>query len=500
MGRRPNLSQVNRARLIAASGIASTCLIAFLILGSAGAIASVIFLPTILALLINLTHGNVATPAQHMLDSRGAITAQLSRNLGQIGYPTVSLLVELDGFRTLEEMHDRADLEDALSFTQSTIETHLTDADVTVNLDGACFAAAIAPHGPFDLEAMLITCTRIQHSLNGAASIGKPSFKLTASIGFATSSQIEHPTGASLLQASMTALAEARRNGPGAVRGYSRTMTKRRDAQLQIGKEAANAFDRGEIFSYFQPQIVLETGELAGFEALTRWHHPERGIIAPADFLPVLKQAGLMETLGDTMVKQALNALDYWDKSGLYVPRVGVNFSTDELNNPFLVDRIAMLLDASDIEPERLVIEVLETVIAKSADDDIICNLAALSDLGCGIDLDDFGTGYASITNIQNFSVGRIKIDRSFVAGLDSDPEQGKMVSAILTMADRLGVRALAEGVETKGERAALNALGCHDAQGFQIARPMPLEETVDWAIMQFGIANQPVRLSKRAG
>jgi EAL domain-containing protein (putative c-di-GMP-specific phosphodiesterase class I) len=243
----------------------------------------------------------------------------------------------------------------------------------------------------------------------------------------------------------------------------------------------------------------MRDGSLSGFEALTRWHHPERGILSPATFLPALEQAGLMPLLGDTMIKQAVQALTFWDKSDLVVPRIGVNFSSNELRNPRLVDRIARHLEISNISPERLVIEVLETVIASESDDDIICNLAALADLGCGIDLDDFGTGYASITNIKRFSVGRIKIDRSFVAGIDSDLEQQNMVSAILNMAERLDVDTLAEGVETHAEYDALRLLGCEAAQGFQIARPMPIQETVDWASAYFGEERQPIRFSKRA-
>jgi EAL domain-containing protein (putative c-di-GMP-specific phosphodiesterase class I) len=234
-------------------------------------------------------------------------------------------------------------------------------------------------------------------------------------------------------------------------------------------------------------------------QSLKRWHHPEQGIISPAEFLLKLEPAGLLQKLGETMIKQALQALTFWDKSGLNVPRIGVNFSTSELRNPRLVDRIAMHLDVSNIARHRLVIEVLETVIADGADNDIIGNLAALADLGCGIDLDDFGTGYASITNIRRFSVGRIKIDHSFVAGVDTDSEQRNMVAAILTMADRLGVQTLAEGVETGGEQDALKALGCHDVQGFQIARPMPIQATIQWASAYFHRYQEPVPLPKRA-
>lgn len=409
------------------------------------------------------------------------------------------MIVEIDDFAKLEEVYGSQALDGALTFTQDSIEAHLTEKDITVHLDGPRFVAALAPQAPFELEAMLNTCTRIQHSLANAPLVTALPVQLTASIGFAASNKMERPTAERLLESAASALAEARRRAPNAVRGYSQKMYEKRMADMKIVKDATLAFERGEIFAYFQPQVRMDDGSLSGFEALTRWHHPERGILAPDEFLPALEQAGLMQQLGDTMIKQAIQALTFWDKSGLEVPCIGVNFSTNELRNPRLVDRIAMHLDVSNIAPKRLIIEVLETVIAREQDDDIIGNLAALADLGCGIDLDDFGTGYASISNIRRFSVGRIKIDRSFVTGIDTDSEQRDMVAAILTMAERLGVKTLAEGIETRGERDTLRMLGCHSAQGFQFARPMPIQETVQWASAYFGQAQEPIHLSKRA-
>jgi EAL domain-containing protein (putative c-di-GMP-specific phosphodiesterase class I) len=178
---------------------------------------------------------------------------------------------------------------------------------------------------------------------------------------------------------------------------------------------------------------------------------------------------------------------------------VGVNFSTEELRSPQLVDRLAMTLDTRDIAPHRLVIEVLETVVARCADDQVARNLAGLSRLGCGIDLDDFGTGYASITNIRKLSINRIKIDRSFITRVDEDTEQQDMIAAILTMADRLTLQTLAEGVETPGERDMLTRLGCEYAQGFLFARPMPLAETDDWLATRRTAPAPTVNLRRRS-
>ncbi|AGI69744.1 putative diguanylate phosphodiesterase [Octadecabacter antarcticus 307] len=489
-----------RYKAYSATGIAASCGVAIAILGLPGILASLIFMPLVILLIILPSGQQPDVPAIMTKDKRGLIVGCLSRFIDEIRHPTVAMIVEIDDYQQLEEVYGRESLESALTFTQCVIQEHLTEADVTIHLDGSRFMSALAPQAPHEHEAMLNTCTRIQQALSNVPFMTELPVQLTASIGFAASNMLERPTAEGLMRASFSALSEARRKAPNAVRAFSEAMLSRQASLQKITKDAKRAFEQGEIFAYFQPQLNLDDGTLSGFEALTRWHHPERGIISPADFLPALEQAGLMQKLGDTMIKQALQALTFWDKSGLNVPQIGVNFSTIELRNPHLVDRIAMHLDVSNIAPHRLVIEVLETVIADDAGDDIIGNLAALAELGCGIDLDDFGTGYASITNIRRFSVGRIKIDRSFVAGVDTDSEQRNMVAAILTMADRLGVQTLAEGVETRGEKDALHALGCHDVQGFQIARPMPVQETVEWATAYFQRSHAPAHFPKRAG
>jgi diguanylate cyclase len=177
---------------------------------------------------------------------------------------------------------------------------------------------------------------------------------------------------------------------------------------------------------------------------------------------------------------------------------VSVNFSAAELRNPRLPDRLRWELDRFGLGPDRLTVEVLETVIAATDNDVIVANIAALSAMGCGIDLDDFGIGHASITTIRRFAVRRIKIDRSFVTRVDQDREQQRMVSAILSLADRLGLQTLAEGVETAGEHAMLSQLGCSHVQGFGIARPMPLDEVTDWMTRQAQTAGRVPRIGQR--
>ena len=217
------------------------------------------------------------------------------------------------------------------------------------------------------------------------------------------------------------------------------------------------------------------------FEALARWQHPERGVVPPAQFLDAIETAGLMGKLGEVILFQALAALRAWDRAGVAVDTVGVNFSGTELRDPGLVERVRWELDRFDILPERLCVEVLESVVAEGAGDMICRNVEALTKLGCRIDLDDFGTGHASITNIRRFAISRLKIDRSFVTGIDRDADCRKLTAAILTMADQLGLETLAEGVETAQAQEALVQMGCDYVQGFGIGRPMPFEDTIGW-------------------
>jgi len=206
-----------------------------------------------------------------------------------------------------------------------------------------------------------------------------------------------------------------------------------------------------------------------------------RGVLAPGAFLPYLERSGLTGKLLTVILRDALGALGKWQTQGFDIPAVGVNFSPADLRDPALADTVAWELDRHDLAPGRLCVEILETVVSVSPDDATARNIRRLSEMGCRIDLDDFGTGHASISSLRRFALNRLKIDRSFVRGIDTDPGQQRMVAAILTMAGQLQLETLAEGVETAGEHALLAQLGCGHVQGFGIARPMPFERSLPW-------------------
>ncbi|MDN5568947.1 MAG: EAL domain-containing protein [Paracoccus sp. (in: a-proteobacteria)] len=241
-----------------------------------------------------------------------------------------------------------------------------------------------------------------------------------------------------------------------------------------------DAIEANQIEAWFQPQVCCHSGTITGFEALARWNHPGRGILAPGIFMPQMTD-GDHTSLTQTMLTQSLDALKAWDAAGFDVPTVSVNISNCELSERGFADCLLWELDRHEIRPQRLVIEVLESVGPVTSNADVRVNLRKLSKAGCHIDLDDFGTGYASLDAIRQFGIHRIKLDRSFVTGCDIDQSQQRMILAILALAERLGIAALAEGVETREEHAFLAQMGCDEVQGYVIARPMPLSASMDF-------------------
>ena len=410
----------------------------------------------------------------------GALDTVL-RDSAVTGKTTACLVMQFDDAELLLDRHGRAAQTDVLLRCAERICSALRQGDSVARLEGGGFAIALAPVRRMDLETLVQLAARLQAAIAPPISIDAVRIYITASIGFCVGTRAPAPNGAALLDAAQVAADEALRNGPGAIRAYAPDMARKRADRDAFREVLENALDHGEIRPHFQPQISTDTGAISGFEALARWHHPERGVVPPSEFLTAIEDAGLSERLGEVILYHALSALVRWDKAGLRVPRVGVNFSAAELRNPRLADKLKWELDRFDLTPDRLAVEILETVVAQTDNDVIVHNIAALARLGCGVDLDDFGTGHASITNIRRFTVRRLKIDRSFVTKVDEDRDQQKMVSAILSLAEQLGLETLAEGVETPGEHAMLSQLGCGHVQGFGIARPMAFDDTAEW-------------------
>ena len=390
------------------------------------------------------------------------------------------IVATIDGLDQIEERFGESMRDTVLREAMARLNGLLREGDAMARI-GDGFAIGIANLRAPETENLMLLASRLQSVFEEPISEGPTRTYCTLSLGLAAEAHVQGASGANLVAAAQRAGELAQVSNAGAVRVYSEGLSSQSALDRDIAAELVNALETGEIFAWFQPQVRTRDGRVIGFEALARWDHPDRGLIAPTSFLPDIEKAGLSQRLAEVILKQALMAINTWEAAGYDVPAISVNFSSEELRNPKLADYVRWELDRHGIAPERLVVEVLESVASESNEDAISRTLMALSRMGCRIDIDDFGTGFTSFVNVRRFKVERIKIDRSLVSNLDTDEDQHRMLSALLAFARNLGIEALAEGVETEGEVSALRALDCRDIQGYFIARPMPLGETLLW-------------------
>lgn len=398
---------------------------------------------------------------------------------GRDGRQVAVVALAIDDLDAIEEKFGRDMRERVLGEASERLKAFVREGDAIARL-GAGFAIGITNVRAPETENLLQLARRLQSIFDEPFSDGPTRTYCSVSIGIAAECHVKG--GAVNLVAGAQRAGElAAAAGAGSVRVYSDGLSRDRAHERDIARDLSNALENGEIFAWYQPQTDARTGQVTGFEALARWDHPERGLVSPNSFLPDVEKSGLSQRLAEVVLKQALTALIAWDTAGFDVPGISVNFSSEELRNPRLPDYVRWELDRHGLTPDRLVIEVLENVVAESNEDVILRTLTSLSRFGCRIDLDDFGTGFTSLLNIHRFDVSRIKIDRSLVNQVDRDDKQARMIAAILAFGEKLGIEVLAEGVETEAEAEALRALGCHGFQGYVLARPMPLGETLLW-------------------
>ena len=246
-----------------------------------------------------------------------------------------------------------------------------------------------------------------------------------------------------------------------------------RQAALAARGALRGALQRDQLRTFYQPVVRLDTGAVVGFEALARWLHPDRGLVMPAEFIPTAEASGLIGPVGSRVLRAACEQAARWRARNPYLPqpRLAVNLSPGQLADPGLVEEIGGILVATRLDPAALCLEITESAIIEDVGA-AVGVLGALKRLGVLLAVDDFGTGYTSLAHLRRFPVDVLKIDRSFVAGVDTRPQDAAIVTAVLGLARALGLEVVAEGVETRAQLAALRSLGCLLAQGFLFAAP----------------------------
>ncbi|MCL6649731.1 MAG: EAL domain-containing protein, partial [Chloroflexi bacterium] len=300
---------------------------------------------------------------------------------------------------------------------------------------------------------------------------------LSPSIGIALADPTDREADV-LLRAADLALYQAKANGRARFEVFDASMNARALDRLQLERDLRHAITHHQLDLVFQPIVSLRTGTVEEIEALVRWNHPQRGAVPPSQFVAVAEESGLIVPLGRWVLHETCAQIRRWLDDGEQPPVVSVNLSARQLQAPALVAEVAQALDAFDLDPRCLKLEITESVMMHDAEG-AVATLQALKALGVRLAMDDFGTGYSSLAYLQRFPIDTLKVDRSFVERLVVDADSRAIVRSIVMLARGLALEVTAEGVETIEQLSTLRALGCDRGQGYYFARPMEATELV---------------------
>ena len=380
------------------------------------------------------------------------------------GHAYAFLLVDLDRFRQINDSlgHDVGDR--VLQTVAQRIQACLRADDLLARLGSDQFAVLVRPA---DAAAAEATARRILNVVAQPCSGDGAPFTLTCSIGIAIA-----PSQGSRIDELVRHAEAAMRIVKSAGRAHFRLHQARaegdRRQNIQLEHAMRQALVSGRFRLHYQPLVNLADGRVVGAEALLRWRDPELGDVPPARFVPVAEDSGFIVAIGDWVLGQAVRQAALWFQRGHDMP-IAVNVSALQFKQPHFVDRVASVLAVSGLPPQLLELELTESILLHDADEALL-RLHALARLGVRMSIDDFGTGYSSLSYLKRFPIGKLKIDRSFIQGLPGDESDAGIVRAILQMARALGMRCVAEGVETEAQRQFLQAEGCDEFQGWLFA------------------------------
>ena len=342
------------------------------------------------------------------------------------------------------------------------------DEGLVARVGGDKFALAIYPLATKRRIGDL--ALRLLDLLGEPIRLGDQAITCAGSVGIAMSPD-DGTTVDSLLENADSAMYQTKRNGRGSWQFYSSEISLRNLERLTLETDLRQAIQRDELFLHYQPQVNLATGRISGVEALLRWHHPRLGLVPPNRFIRIAEETGQIATIGEWVLRTACRQSRDWQRQGLPALQMAVNISGHQLLQPRFADLVKNIMEETNLDPALLELELTESTIMKNPED--IRILRELKDRGVKLAIDDFGTGYSSLAYLKRFPLNRLKIDRSFISQLTTDPEDEAIVEAILAMARRLGLSVLAEGVETTEQIAFLTQRECDHVQGFYLGKPM---------------------------
>jgi diguanylate cyclase (GGDEF)-like protein len=385
------------------------------------------------------------------------------------------LFLDLDNFKVVNDSLGHHAGDQLLVAAAKRLNTCLRRNDTLARFGGDEFTILL--EDVRDIKEVTLVAKRIQGALRAPFAIEERTVFTTASIGIAFSTP-GHDVPEILLRDADLAMYRAKANGRAHYEIFDAGMNAEAMKRLELETDLRNAIQNGELRAYYQPIVELETGRLAGMETLVRWQHPRRGLVSPAEFIPIAEEAGLIVPIGRWVLAEACSQVRAWMDCypEAFPLTVNVNLSGRQFQHPGLLDEVAQVLRESGVAPHHLKLEVTESVTMHDAAA-AIGILQQLKDLGLQLAIDDFGTGYSSLAYLRRFPLDTLKIDYSFVRHLEDEAENLAIIRMIVELAKVLHLNVTAEGIETETQAAALRRLGCDYGQGYYFGRPMPAAE-----------------------
>ncbi|MBX9958975.1 MAG: EAL domain-containing protein [Burkholderiaceae bacterium] len=384
------------------------------------------------------------------------------------------VFMDLDNFKKINDSLGHATGDALLKEVAARLKRCVRDTDTISRQGGDEFVLVLG--GLHGAEGSLPVLTKIMETLQEPFVCEGNELSTSASMGVALYPQDGNCFDILRKKADM-AMYRAKEAGRNTYRFFDEAMDEEAVEHLLMRSGLRRAIERGEFVLHYQPQVDIASGRVVGVEALLRWEHPEFGLVQPGRFIPVAEESGLIVPIGAWVIEEACRQAMVWRRAGLPDLVMAVNLSAAQFRRSGIEDTVAQALQRSGLVPALLELELTESILLQDVEQ-VLATVQRLKQLGVQLAIDDFGTGYSSLSYLKRFDIDKLKIDQSFIRDLASDPDDAAIVRAIIQMAHSLGLRAIAEGVETAELLQQLRGFGCDEAQGYLYARPMPAAET----------------------
>lgn len=415
------------------------------------------------------------------LPNRVLLSDRLHQGMAQVtrsGKKLAVVFLDLDGFKSINDHYGHDSGDELLKVLSQRMKNCLRSMDTLARIGGDEFVAVLLDLP--DIKASESTLTRLLSVASDPVFFGENTVQVSASIGVTFYPQDDNLDADQLQRQADQAMYQAKLAGKNRYHVFDTLHDRSMRGHLEKVDHISLALTAHQLVLYYQPKVNMRTGEVVGVEALIRWQHPQKGLLAPADFLPAVEDHPLAIDIGEWVIDTALSQIEQWRHDGLELP-VSINIGARQLQHPDFVERLKLIMnDHASIPPHYLEIEVLETSALEDIDL-ISVVIESCQELGVSFALDDFGTGYSSLTYLKRLSVKMLKIDKSFVRDMLYDRDDLSILEGVIGLANAFRRKVIAEGVETVEHGEMLLQLGCDLAQGYGIARPMPADKIYEW-------------------